>query len=232
MDKNESPKKQRELDDEQNQSDRLAMEAVEGLCQFGRSEFKKLDSDRNGRLTESELDNAIASGQYKDDKLSYLKCMRKHISEIQAVNYDGRLRTRWEARQDDKDGISGADLTVLEKWASEYTDKIEEARAMREVLKRNFATIDTDKSGGLTIVELISASENRKLSLYDRWAIQLARSFVAGDTWTNRITTYNGAWNHPTVAPANLDRYVESLERTKGSRKEQLKWDVAKELGR
>ncbi len=232
MDKSEPKREQRQVDDDQTKADRLSMEAVELLSKFGESEFKKLDSDKNGRLTELELDTAISSGLYKDDKLTYLKCMRKHMTEIQAVRYDGPIRTRWQAKEDDRDGISKNDLYGLRRWASEYPDKIDGARAMREVLKRNFALIDTDKSGGLTITELIAASENKRLSQYDRWVIQMARQFVSDDTWTNRITTYNGLWSHPTVEPSNLDRYVESLERKSGSRQEQLKWDIAKELGK
>jgi hypothetical protein len=231
MDKAEQTvaKDERQLIEEQNKEDRLALEAVEELCKFGKSEFRSLDKDRNARITESELEQAIDGGRYSGKELDYLKVMKKHLNELQLFHHD-RLQWAWEERKDDDDGVSWVDLNRLHYGVKDFIPKLEGARVAREMLNRKFSAIDADKSGELTMFELRAASTNTKFSYYDRTAINLTRQLFAADTHKWQFATDKNFWSFPVLKPDAADRFVELLEKKTGTRDVQLKWDIAGDL--
>jgi Ca2+-binding EF-hand superfamily protein len=225
-----SPKDQQLLIQNQNQEDRLAMEAVEELCKFGKSAFRSLDKDKDNRLSEPELKKAIDSGMYSGKELDYLKAMRNHIAELQTVTFDG-TKWPWAKATDDTDGISKRDLNRLQQSVGDFIPKLETARVAREVLNRSFSAIDTDKSGDITLFELRAASRNPKFNFYDRSALNLARGiFFSADDFKNEFTTDKGFLR--VLQRDGADRCVESLEKKTGTRDVQLRWAIARDLKR
>jgi hypothetical protein len=229
MDKGEkTAKDERHSIEEQNKEDRLALEAVEELCKFGKTEFDFLDKDRNRRVTESELEKAIDGGNYSGKELNYLKAMKKHLPELQVFHKD-RLQFAWEERKDDDDGISWVDFNQLGRGVKDFIPRLEDARVAREMLNRQFSAIDADNSGELTLYELRVASANNKFSFYDRSAMNLARELFSTD-YKGQFVTNKGLWSYPVLKPESADRFVELLETKTGTRDVQLKWDIARDL--
>ncbi len=216
----EKETEQRKFDAAENKEDRLAMEAVQELCKFGIDNFKKLDKNNDGFLTKDELKEAYKSKKYQGDEGRFVRTMMNKVDIIQTAWNDswGYYDTR---------GISYRDLSHIKEWSEYRIQAVEDARAFRETIGRNFAKIDTDNSKSISRDELETAATNAfKFSRYDRLNFQSAlKNF-------GLICSYDRYFSLSTsIKPEDLTNRVKIAEsKTTGGPFRQIPRAVAEDL--
>lgn len=127
--------------------------------------FDRIDSDRDGYLTDDELDMALRQPCLTADDRKTLEILRKWSSSLEELSND--------EVGDEDDGITRDDLKEFGEVL--YTHK--KAMAFEQLAKEQFDLIDKDQDGFIDRDELEEAyrNPNPKLSKEDRFAIEEMR---------------------------------------------------------
>lgn len=110
------------IDKQENKRDSLRSEGVWELCKFGKENFEKIDSDKDGWLSLTELTKAASNAT--GEKQKKLNQLRVNVETIQSLSDDESFF--------ENDGITKEDLSVLQKQAISMTAAIARARDLRE----------------------------------------------------------------------------------------------------
>ncbi|MBY0551398.1 MAG: hypothetical protein K2W95_29220 [Candidatus Obscuribacterales bacterium] len=210
---------QRQIDDANNSRDNLALEAVQNMCAFGMLQFKALDKNNDGYLTKIELEDAGKSGGFSGQDQKNLQAMLKTADEVQTAIHHG-----WKFRND-TNGIAYRDLQEVQSWAKYLYPKLEEVRAVRECVGRNFSVIDKDGSKTISEEELRDATaEVARFNRYDRLNFQAA---------LNSFQFYGskpGSLQSRVISMKDLDDRVNYYDRSSTQIGRKIIWNVAKAL--
>lgn len=160
---------QQSNDEKQNTEDRLALEAVNAMCQFGRNQFTAIDKNNDGYLNKIELNAAANSGRYNGEEQKQLRVLAEHVDQLQPL-----VHNTWRFSQDNK-GVAWNDLATAQMWAKGKIGNMEDTRAFRDTFNRNFARIDRDGDNKISYAELETASRSHEFNRADR--LNLADAF-------------------------------------------------------
>lgn len=140
-----------------NAADALRTETVNAMIDLAQKNFATIDKDKNGFLTPQEINQFAATKAGQDRKLA--DGLEKSVGKIQNQSND---EWGWE-----NDGITKNDLAELKKSADQMAPAMAQARAVQEMLSRNFRLIDTTANGRIHRYEVEAAVKNPGLSAND-----------------------------------------------------------------
>lgn len=206
-------------DQKQNTEDRLALEAVDAMCQFARDQFKALDKNRDGYLTKIELEEAASSGKYNGQELKQLRVLAENAGEIQKA-----VHHTWTFKEDNL-GMAWRDLSETQSWAKQKIQRLEDYRAFRDTFNRNFAKIDTDGNKSISYYELQTASKSFAFERGDRQ--NLADAFYKWYLITDKPGLFSAR-----VIPENYFDNMVKAEEDRNSPKwhQKMLWSMADRL--
>ncbi|PIQ27098.1 hypothetical protein COW36_14465 [bacterium (Candidatus Blackallbacteria) CG17_big_fil_post_rev_8_21_14_2_50_48_46] len=166
----------------------------EVLVSFLRQHFQALDSDKDGWLSEQELQSALRSTQYNDAQKALLNRVLVNLSDLEEYSND-----EWG---DENDGVTLKDLEVflaesknpenesvtqsLTGWVSSANGN--SARAY-QLFSMHMHLLDSDHDGFVTREDLRLASQNSRFSSAERaWFAYLSEQVgeieeLSNDEW-------------------------------------------------
>jgi Ca2+-binding EF-hand superfamily protein len=210
---------QQARDKEQNDEDRLSLLAVNEMCQFARDNLKKLDQNNDGYLTKKELDEAAASGKYAGKELKQIQVLAEHVQDMQKM-----IHHTWKFLEDTK-GVCWRDLSETQMYVTNKIERLEDYRAFREVVNRNFSKIDVDGNKSISYYELQAASKSFAFDADDRNT--LARTFYK---WY-LVTEDKGMFRSRSIPENYFTQKVKDEEnRSPDSWKQKMLWSLADRL--
>lgn len=145
-----------------NAADTLRAETVNAMIDLAQKNFATIDKDKNGYLTPQELQTFASTTSGRDRNLA--DGLVKSVGKIQTQSDD---EWGWE-----NDGITKNDLSVLKTSADAMAPAMAQARAVQEMLSRNFKLVDTSGNGRINKYELEAAVKNSALSAKDAELMQ------------------------------------------------------------
>ena len=214
------PAEERKSDKEQNEEDRLGLEAVSAMCLAAHGKFDKIDKDSSGYLSKLELEDAAASQKFSLLERRQFKLLAEHSDLIQQVSHNG-----WQFRPDTY-GIHKRDLVSFKSYGRPWYERIEEKRALRDVLTRNLAKIDTDGNGEISGKEFDLARKSLDIDRSDRLALQEAASRWKSISYLSTLSDGRA------TSLAYIDQNIKDLTDRNGSvsRFQKTLWAIADEL--
>lgn len=214
------PAEERKSDKEQNEEDRLGLEAVSAMCKAAHAKFDRIDKDSSGYLSKLELEEAAASPKFSLLERRQFKLLSEHSDVVQQVSHNG-----WQFRPDTY-GIHKRDLVGLMSFGRPMYVRLEEQRALREVLTRNLAKIDTDGNGEMSGKELDIAQKSLDIDHSDRLALKEAASRWKSISYMSTITEGRA------ISPAYIDQNIKDITDRNGSvyRYQKTMWAIADAL--
>lgn len=147
-----NPEQQRNA--ELNSADALRAETVNAMIDLAQKNFTSIDKDKNGYLTPQEISKFASTTAGPDRKLA--EGLGMSVEKIQTMSND---EWGWE-----NDGITKKDLAELKKSADAMAPAMAQARAIQEMLSRNFQLVDTTANGRIHRYELVEATKNPAFS--------------------------------------------------------------------
>lgn len=202
---------------QQNTEDRLAIEAVELMCQFGINRFKDIDTNNDSYLSRRELEDAAQGNRFALPERKQLKVLADHVDDLQKV-----IHHTWGWKEDTK-GIHNKDLVLTKQNAQFAMVRLEEARAYRDVFKRNWSSLDRNSDSLITFDELKDGASSLSIERSDRLNLREALSY-----WYGRKDPQHGDSN---IRPDLFNRMVaEAEDRRSTDKNQRLVWSLADSL--
>lgn len=124
--------------------------------------FERLDKNKNGFLSETELADAVESDQFNGKDAQVLAALYRAQDGLEELSNDEFL--------DENSGVTRNDLTEFDRLQKEDSKNREEPSKVRNWLKSNdrFNNLDTDKDEYLSYREINKALEADNLSQTDK----------------------------------------------------------------
>lgn len=157
----------------------LGMATASDFLENAKKMFDRIDSDRDGFLTDDELDMALRQPCLTPDDRKTIEILKKRLDSLEELSND--------ERGDEDDGITRDDL----KEFGEVIETHKKAMGYAKLAREKFDLIDRDQDGFIERDELEEAHRNphANLSKEDRALIEeMRREFssiedVSNDEW-------------------------------------------------
>lgn len=133
---------------------------LEDMKEFANKNFDKLDADKDGHLSEDELNKALEDPCLKGDDRKGVELLQKYSSQMEDLNDD--------EFGIENDGITKGDLSEFGK----KVDLDKDAGDMYKTVKQNMDKIDADKDGHISRDELDKAIQAADPKSEDAKALQ------------------------------------------------------------